>query len=257
MKSSKQIIGGVELELHGEGEGRPLLLLHGPLGAQPDRGWAGALARGRRLIVPSHPGFGHSALPEWLSSVDDIAHLYLGLLDALGLDAVDVIGCSIGGWIAAEMGVKAPERFRRIVLAGPVGIKVGPSDRLDVPDIFAMSQAQLDSLLYHDPENARLDVAAMSDDALRVMLRNREAMVLLCWEPWMHNPKLRHHLYRLRNPVLLLRGESDGLVSAAYLAAWAGLLPDARVGSVPEAGHLCLEERPEAFAAQALAFLAA
>ena len=42
------------------------------------------LSAKRRLIAPSHPGFGKSGLPDWLDSVDDIAHLYLELMDRLG-----------------------------------------------------------------------------------------------------------------------------------------------------------------------------
>ena len=109
------------------------------------------LSAKRRLIAPSHPGFGKSSLPEWLDSIDDIAHVYLELLDTLGLDKVDIVGCSIGGWIAAEMATKSPERVRRLVMVGPVGVKVGSPDKLDIPDIFAMPQADVQKLLYHDP----------------------------------------------------------------------------------------------------------
>ena len=61
-------------------------------------------------------------------------------MDRLGLERVDLVGCSIGGWIAAEMATKAPERFDKLVLVGPVGVKTGPVDKLDIPDIFAMPQ---------------------------------------------------------------------------------------------------------------------
>ena len=50
------------------------------------------------------------------------------------------------------------------------------------------------------------------------MFRNRETLALLAWEPWMHNPKLKHRLHRAGMPALFVRGESDGLVSAEYLA---------------------------------------
>ena len=50
-------------------------------------------------------------------------------------------------------------------------------------------------------------------------------MALLCWEPWMHNPKLTHRLHRITAPTLFVRGASDGLVSADYLAAYAKLTP--------------------------------
>ena len=53
---------------------------------------------------------------------------------------VAIIGASIGGWLSAEIATKGPERIRKLVMIGPVGIKVGPPDKLDIPDIFAMPQ---------------------------------------------------------------------------------------------------------------------
>ena len=49
--------------------------------------------------------------------MDDIAHIYLELMDRLGLARSDLVGLSIGGWIAAEIATKVPERFERLVLA--------------------------------------------------------------------------------------------------------------------------------------------
>ena len=87
------------------------------------------------------------------------------------------------------------------------------------------------------------------------MLRNRQALALFVWEPYMHNPKLRHRLHRVRCPALFIRGESDGLVSAPYLEAYAGLLPDARVATIPGSAHVPQIEQPDAFAELALSFL--
>ncbi|WOS65646.1 alpha/beta fold hydrolase [Sinorhizobium fredii] len=248
--------GDVELEWHEMGEGAPLLYLHGGQGFFPDDAFVAALARTRRVIVPSHPGFGKSSLPDWLDSVSDIAHVHLALLDYLGLDEVDVVGCSIGAWVAAEMGTMSPERFGRIVLAAPVGIKVGPVDRLDVPDIFALSQEQVASLFYHDAAKFRFDASAHSDETLTTIVRNRETLTLLTWEPYMHNPKLRHRLQRVTAPTLILRGGSDGFVSADYANSFARLIPNSSVETIEASGHNLAEERPEAFAARVEAFLA-
>jgi pimeloyl-ACP methyl ester carboxylesterase len=73
----------------------------------------------------------------------------------------------------------------------------------------------------------------------------------------MHNPKLRHRLHRVTTPTLFLRGESDGLVSAEYTAAYACLLPNARVETLRRAGHSPHLEQPEAFARSVLRFLEA
>jgi pimeloyl-ACP methyl ester carboxylesterase len=166
-----------------------------------------------------------------------------------------VIGCSIGGWIAAELATKSPERVRRLVLVGPVGVKTGPVDRLDIPDIFAIPQSEMERRLFHDPARMRLDPSRMTDEQLAIAARNRETLALLVWEPYMHDPKLRHRLHRVTAPTLFLRGESDGLVSAEYLAAYARLLPNARTATILAAGHAPHVEQPDAFAASVLQFL--
>jgi pimeloyl-ACP methyl ester carboxylesterase len=73
----------------------------------------------------------------------------------------------------------------------------------------------------------------------------------------MHNPKLRHRLHRVTAQALFLRGESDGLVSAEYLAAYARLLPNARTTTIAAAGHAPHVEQPEAFTRTVLQFLEA
>jgi pimeloyl-ACP methyl ester carboxylesterase len=248
-------IGGVDLELFETGDGAPLLWLHGGQGFNAGQPFVPLLSARRRLIAPSHPGFGKSSLPDWLDRVDDIAPLYLELLDRLDLKVVDVVGTSIGGWIAAELASLVPERIRRLVMIGPVGVKVGPPDKLDIPDIFAMSQDDAAKLVFHDPEKMKPDLAKISDEELSAMFRSRETLALLVWEPWMHNPKLKHRLHRARMPALFVRGESDGLVSADYLQAYARLLPNARTIAIPAAGHAPQLEQPQALAKAVLEFL--
>jgi pimeloyl-ACP methyl ester carboxylesterase len=90
---------------------------------------------------------------------------------------------------------------------------------------------------------------------LLVAARNAETMALLSWEPYMHNPKLVHRLHRANMPALLLRGASDGIVSADYLERYAKLLPKAQVETIAEAGHLPHVEQLETTAATVLSFL--
>jgi len=248
-------LAGTDIDLFEQGSGKPLLWLHGGNGFFPNQAFVAPFAAKRRLIVPSHPGFGRSALPDWVDSVDDIAYLYLELLDKLGLDEVELLGCSVGGWAAAELASKSPERISKLVLVGPVGVKTGPADQLDIPDIWALPQDELNKLMFHDPQKMLPDIAKLSDDQLTLMLRNRETLALLTWKPWMHNPKLVHRLHRVKAPSLFVRGASDGLVTAAYLERYARLLPNARLVTIPEAGHAPHLEQPEAFAKTALAFL--
>lgn len=247
-------LGDIDLELHEVGNGPPLLFLHSGQGFAPDQPFVGMLARRHRLIAPSHPGFGKSSLPDWLDSVDDIAHVYLELMDRLDLRSAKVMGCSIGGWIAADLASKAPERVEKLVLVGPEGVKTGSPLKLDIPDIFAMSQEQMMKALFHDPAKGRVDFSKLSQEQLTIIARNRETTALLVWEPYMHNPKLKHRLHRLAMPVLFMRGESDGLVSAEYVAKYAKLVPHARIETIAMAGHSPQFEQPEAFVAAVTSF---
>jgi pimeloyl-ACP methyl ester carboxylesterase len=248
-------IAGIDLELIERGEGTPLLYLHGGGGIASDLPFLDLLAKTRCVIAPSHPGFGKSSLPDWLDSVDDIAHVYLELMEHLGLTRTDIVGFSIGGWIAAEIATKVPERINRLVLIGPVGVKTGTPDKLDIPDVFAMPREKLDRLRFHDPGKHAADLSAVPDDELLVVARNRETLALLTWEPYMHNPKLPHRLHRVNVPALLIRGASDGIVSAEYLERYAELIPDARLDTIAAAGHLPHVEQPTATAAKVLQFL--
>jgi len=248
-------IAGVELELFTAGTGAPLLFLHSGQGLIPDHHYLALLGKNHRLIAPSHPGFGQSELPDWLDSIDDIAHLYLELMDRLKLDRVALIGASIGGWIAAEIASTVPERISKLVLVGPVGVKLGPPDKLDVPDIFVMPLDAVNRLMFHNPEKFRLDPTKLSDAQLATAVRNRETLALLVWEPYMHNPKLRHRLHRATMPALFLRGASDGLVSQSYLEGYTKLLPNARTAVIADAGHAPQVEQPERFADAVLSFL--
>ena len=255
MKRQMLKLGEIELELHESGEGSPLLFLHSGAGFSPDDGFVGLLAERHRVLAPSHPGFGYSSLPDWLDSIDDIAHVYLELMDRLDVKRATLVGASIGGWIAAELATKSPERFEKVALIGPVGVKTGGPKQLDIPDIFAHSTEALDRMRFHDPAKAKIDLTKLSEEQMRIIARNNETLALLVWEPYMHNPKLKHRLHRLTMPVLFMRGASDGLVSAEYLERYAKLVPGARIDTIAEAGHLPHIERPKAFAASLAAFL--
>ena len=247
MPATKLKVADIELELFETGQGRPLLFLHAAAGFDQGQPFVAPLSQKYRLIAPSHPGFGQSSLPEWLDSVDDIAYVYLELLDSLKLKEIDLIGCSIGGWIAAELATKAPERVRRLVMVGPVGVKVGPVDKLDIPDIYAMSDDQVERLLYAEPDKWRRDRTKMTDADLLVLARNRQTLALITWEPYMHNPKLKHRLHAINVPTLMIRGAQDGLVSGEYAAAYTKLIPGATLTTIDGAGHAPQIEQTERF----------
>lgn len=253
--TAKELLaGGVPLSYLDRGAGPPLLFLHGAGGLPADAPFMGGLAAHARVIAPTHPGFGRAPLPDWIDSVDDLAYIYLDLLDALDLTDVTLVGTSMGGWIAAEIATKSTARIGRLVLGDTVGIKV--SDRLtrDVVDIFATDPDVLTGLSFYDRSKAP-DWSTLPDDAMEAIARNREASALYLWEPYCHNPKLPRRLHRIKVPTLVLWGEHDGIVKPAYGRAFAELIPGARFETIPNAGHVPQLEQPEAFVERVIRFI--
>lgn len=237
----------VQLEMVERGQGRAILFLHGEDGLDAQSPFLNLLANSGHVLAPSHPAFGHSPEVEWIDTVDDLSYLYLDFLTAQNLQDVIVIGCSLGGWIAAEMAVKSTARIAKLVLVAPVGIKVGDREARDISDIFALSPNEVTRLLYHDPTFAAVDYSKLSDDQLTAMARNREATVLYAWEPYFHNPKLRRRLRRIDVPTLLLWGANDQFVTPGYYgAAYRDAIPGARLETIAQAGHLPHVEQPAA-----------
>ncbi|NOT57178.1 MAG: alpha/beta hydrolase [Deltaproteobacteria bacterium] len=249
-------IHGVQLEVIDQGQGRPLVVLHEEDGLILRAPFLSSLAAYGRVIAPAHPGFGHSPDSPFIDTVDDLSYLYLDVLAELNLRDVVVVGCSLGGWIAAEMAVKSTERIAKLVLIAPLGIKVGDRETRDIPDIFALSPTEVTRLKYQDPTRAAVDYSTLSDDELTVIARNREATALYAWEPYFHNPKLRQRLHRIDIPTLLLWGASDRFVTPEYYgAAYQQAIPGATLEVIDEAGHLPHIEQPAACVARIGAFV--
>src|SRR5437588_9664086 len=102
------------------GAGRPVLLLHG-LGATNSSMLPTLfdLSRDHRVIAPDLPGFGDSAKPIRSYDAAFFSRWTLGLMDELGIEQADLIGNSMGGRVAIEVGLEAPQRLGRIALLAP------------------------------------------------------------------------------------------------------------------------------------------
>jgi pimeloyl-ACP methyl ester carboxylesterase len=244
------------LEVLERGQGRPLLFLHAGEGLAPDRPWRELLSRRYRVIAPSHPGYGGSPLIDGgAGGVDDLAYLYLDLAAALGIEDAVLVGADLCGWIAAEMMVRSTARFSCLVLAAPLGIKLGGRDERDIADMHAMTRTEYLRAAWADPANGEVDFTALPDDELAAIVRGREAFALYGWKPYMHNPRLRRWLHRIDRPTLLLWGEQDAIVTPAYGEGWRQEIPGATIDIIPKAGHFPHWEQPEAFVERLSAFV--
>jgi pimeloyl-ACP methyl ester carboxylesterase len=247
-------VRGIDLEVLRKGTGHPILLLHGPNTIDPRSRFVELLSAHAEIIAPSHPGFGHSPRPADFDTVYDLVHLYLDLLEALPHEKITLVGCSFGGWLAAEIAAACCHRLDRLILVDALGIKLGDRESRDILDLFNTSPAEVLRRSWHDPAKSAPDFNTMSDDALVVHARNRDALCLYGWQPFMYNSNLTRWLSRIAVPTLVLWGASDGVVSPAYGRAYCGHIPGARFELIADAGHYPEIEQPEVFAAHVAAF---
>jgi len=256
MLAAEQLsLRGVDLQILRGGAGPPLLLLHGLAPVEPDAPVLELLAAHAEIVAPTHPGFGHAPRPDDFETVYDLVRLYLDLLDHLSYAKVTLMGLSFGGWLAAEIAATCPHRLDKLVLVGAVGIKVSDRETPDILDLFNTAPAVVERRRWHDPAKWAPDYDAMSDDALVAHARNRDALCLYAWDPYMHNPRLKRWLPRIAVPTLALWGASDGVVKPAYGRAYSALIPGARFEVIEAAGHHPEIEQSVAFAERVVAFL--
>ncbi|MER3452248.1 MAG: alpha/beta hydrolase [Acidimicrobiia bacterium] len=247
------------------GAGAPVVYLHSATG-EPAMAPAflEELAETFEVYAPMFPGFGESEGIEAIDGPEDAAFYLADLLRALDLERPHLIGTSLGGWLAAELAVRWPERLGRIVLVNPVGLHIPGAP---IKEIFGRDPAELAEDLFADQSHPlAAAMRQMSElahqkvqipfELVRPVLQSLAATARIGWNPYLHNPKLPGRLHRITNAVLLVRAAMDRLVPAAHVARYAELLPNAQVIEVPDAGHLVPLERPGELAAIVRDFLA-
>jgi pimeloyl-ACP methyl ester carboxylesterase len=253
--ASSIVVNNIRVELIERGGGKPLLFLHPGIGIDPTPPVLDRLAVRARVLAPVHPGFGRSEQPKSFDTVDDLAYFYLDLLEQLDLRHVIVVGVSFGGWIAAEIAIKGTERLSHLILANAVGIKIGDRETRDIVDIYAIPESQFLQLAYFNPAVGTHDYKTMPEAQVLAAARNREATARYAWSPYMHDPKLRDRLHRIRIPTLVLWGASDRILSEPYGRAYCAAITGARFELIEDAGHFPHLEQPEIFANRIFAFV--
>jgi pimeloyl-ACP methyl ester carboxylesterase len=236
--------GPVEVTVEERGKGHPFLVLHGGAGPQSVAGFAQLLAeKGDCLVItPTHPGFGGTSRPDGLNTVAGLAALYVSLLDDLGLEDVTVIGNSVGGWIAAEMTLLESPRIRRLVLLDAVGIGM---EGHPVADVAGLSVPEIQALSFHDPAPFRVDPATIPYAQKALMAANAAALAVYVGSPAMADPSLLGRLGGIAIPTVVLWGESDQIVDAAYGRTYAAAIEGARFEVLLATGHMPQMETPD------------
>jgi pimeloyl-ACP methyl ester carboxylesterase len=244
-------VGQTKLFLLKGGAGPPMLVLHGIEGHE---GWLdhhAALAQNATVYAPSHPGYGHTDCPDWISSIQHQAVFYNWFLETLGVSAhsVDLVGFGIGAWIAAEMAVMSSQPVRHVVLVGAAGIRPQQSDILD---IFVTPWRQVIEQSFVDastaPEFQRIYSAAPLTEFGGVREAGRTMTTRMCFRPYMYDPSLPGMLAKVSVPTLLVWGRQDRIVPLECATLYQRAMPDATVHVIEDCGHFAHLDKPEILA---------
>ena len=235
-------VDGTELVVVKGGSGKPLLVLHEELGHPGWLKWHADIARRRTVLIPLHPGFGRTERAEWIMNMRDMAGLYARYLKESNLAPLDVIGFSLGGWIAAEMAASNPSQFRKMALVAPMGIKP-PTGYIQ--DFFQMMAPQQILASVLDPANTAEYGDLYGGGPTPVQFENfeeaRAQCARLAWQPFMHNPSLPRLLGVAAGlPTLIVWGKDDAVVPVSAANSYREAIAGARVVTYDKCGH-----RPE------------
>jgi pimeloyl-ACP methyl ester carboxylesterase len=242
-------VAGRPTELRHAGNGPPFVYLHSTLGESIR--WLPfhqAWAKNFTVYSPMHPGFGGTGGFENVTGIEDMAFHYIELFDRLGLEEVCLGGVSLGGWIAAEIAVRWPERVKKLWLSGAPGLW---TEEARFPDLFRILEFpdRIREVLFHDPQGymAKLIVEDNPDEEKRLTAyQSMTVLARLVWDR-PYDPKLAARLHRVKCPVLLLWGASDKLVPPAFGKAYHKYLPHAEWQTIPDCGHLTFFDKEAEF----------
>jgi pimeloyl-ACP methyl ester carboxylesterase len=267
---------GLRVHVAEAGEGDPVLLLHGwPQHWYMWRPVIERLAPGHRLIAPDLRGFGWTEAPGHGYDGETFARDQVGLLDALGIDRVNVIGHDWGGWTTFLLGLRFPARIERMVVCNVP--HPWPRSRLraagQLPQAWYAAVNATPGLgplvhrrgtmpraiLRFGTVGMRLDANEIATyaDTYRDPARARAMSELYRYYHRVFVDAIRggFDAYRLTVPTLLLFGRRDRFISYRLAEEEVGdHADDFRLEIVPDAGHFIVDERPELVSQRALDF---
>jgi len=225
-----------------------------------------ALAAEREIVLVDYPGVGSSG-GAFGPTIADAARHMIAFIGALGLGEIDLLGFSIGGFIAQEIALVRPELARRLVLAatGPKGAPGMHGWREDIARA-ARGESSPDNLLYimfahTDASQAKgmeflgrfMERRAGRDAPTRDAARDAQYDAVLEWGIPDHAALQR--LTGIRTPTLILQGDNDLMIPTKLSHLMAGLIPDAEIRIYPDAAHGFLFQYPAEVAGEIASFL--
>ncbi len=238
------------------GSGSPVVIIHGVGGHKED--WAGvaeALSSSHRVFNIDMLGFGESSKTGSDLSMPVQADAVRALLDHHGIARADVIGNSVGGWVAATFAATYPDRIGRLILIDAAGFRAmfegAPPVNFDPGDA-----AEMDALIRFVINSPVADTPGLAERAFEAYVASGEKAITATWgQSLFASPRLEEVLPRITAPSLVLWGEGDRLFPSVLAGVFAAQIPGATSQLVPDAGHFPQIDNPAATIAAIKGFL--
>src|SRR3984957_10875741 len=232
-----------------------------------DPAFIDALAAEREVILVDYAGVSSSTgLPA--HTVAETARQVIAFADAIGLTRTDLLGFSLGGFVAQDVALTRPALVRRLVLAGtgPKGAPGAHGWRQDIANAARADNPGGEDLLYiffaHTETSQAKGVEFLGrflqrtedrDTASSLAVRDAQYDAVLDWGIPNHGALQR--LTGIEAPTLIIQGDNDLMIPTRLSHLMAGLIPDARLRIYPEVAHGSLFQYPRQAAADVNAFL--
>jgi pimeloyl-ACP methyl ester carboxylesterase len=231
-----------------------------------DRALTDALAAEREVILVDYAGVG-SSTGEPSHTIASTARQMIAFVDALGLVEIDLLGFSIGGFVAQEIALVRPTLVRRLVLAatGPKGAPGMHGWRDDIA-AAARGESKPENLLYVMFAHSEASQGKGKEFLGRFIERQegrdaptsdavRDAQYDAIVEWGIPDHAALQRLTGIKSPTLVIQGDGDLMIPTKLSHLMAGLIPDAQIRIYPDAAHGFLFQYPTKVAAEVNAFL--
>ncbi|MGE0066484.1 MAG: alpha/beta fold hydrolase [Solirubrobacterales bacterium] len=251
-------VGGTRIAWYERGQGPPLVMAigTGSTMAEWDPALLRLLARHHRLVLFDYPGIGRSGPWRGRPSFDSLADYTAGLMTAIGISRADVLGWSMGGFVAQRLAIAHPDRVAHLILAGtnPGGSHavLGNEHFQEVDSDPDPSEAQILRELYPRGRQGqgraflrRLESASQSgeipdDFAVAAATVARQ---VAAEDPWLRSNRNWRQLAGVRAPTLAAAGAADPVVPGLNLRRIAARVPGARFQRFAGAHAFLFQER--------------
>lgn len=235
-------VNGTSTVLYSAGKGDPVVFFHGA-GTIDGFDFAERWSDRFRVIAPYHPGFGESGDLSDLNCMHDYVMHYLDVFDALGIDRFNLVGLSMGGYLAAKFACEHSHRIKKLVLIAPAGFIDTQHPMLN---IFALPGESIPGLLVSDFEVIKKRFPATPDAKFLATQEREGTTAARLLEGKTGDSEMMRYLHRIKVPTKILWGEEDKIIPAQQAKAWQRAVPGAEVKIFEGAGHLVHLERTEA-----------